>query len=110
MKEMTINDIMKNLNALTNNEIEFFEGIASFGSIIKSFKQYDKKFNMAFSAGSGALFDKDGNLLGVDGFGLFKYLQYETYPILKKNENMYILKLEGSLSEDYFKISIKEKK
>ena len=102
----TVEVICDKIKSLISKEVDTVTGTASFGTLIKSFNILDPQFNHAFSAGIGAKFDDNGNLIGVDGFGLFKYLNYETHPILKMDNWMIILKLEGELMYDKYTISI----
>lgn len=102
----TTEDIVVKLTGLTYGFASSINGKASFGTLIKAFNFIDPNFNHAFSAGYGATFDNTGTLIGVDGFGLFKYLHYETHPILHVDNTMYLLMLTGELMNDKYEISI----
>jgi len=83
------------------------EGKASFGEIVSLLRILDRNFNHAFTAGMGAGFNDDGKLMSVDGMALLKYGYFETHPYIKhSNGNGYLLKYEGSLFEDTYKISV----
>lgn len=94
------------LRTLINGFTSTINGKASFGTLIKAFNDVDPEFNHAFSAGYGAKFDSNGQLIDVDGFGLFKQLKYETHPILSIGDKNYILELEGDLMNDVYNIKI----
>lgn len=101
-----IDTVVNKINDLLTNEVKIINGVTSFGTLIEAFNILDDDFNHAFSSGFGAKFDSNNNLIEVDGFGLFKYLNYETHPILEIDDTWYTLKLKGELMYDRYEISI----
>ena len=82
-------------------------GTASFGQIVMLFRNLDNNFNHAFTAGMGASWDDQGNLVDVDGMALFKNGYFETHPYIQHhNGNGYLVRYEGNLFEDTYELSI----
>ena len=80
-------------------------GCGSIADIINACEFIYPEFNRAFSAGYGAKFDKDtGELIDVDGFGLFKRLAYQTTLFVYD----YLLQIDGSLEDDTYTIYLKQ--
>lgn len=76
-------------------------GDGSLAEIVKACEILDPEFNRAFSAGMGVVFDEKGNLTGVDGFGVFKHLNYQTSMFVGEN----LIQVDGSLMDDKYEIS-----
>ena len=95
-------DIVK----LIDGDVEQIEGRGSVSEWVEAMDLIDPKFNRAFSSGGGASFKDDGSYT-VDGFGIFKYLQYETHPYINvSDKDGYLLKVEGSIMDDYYEMTV----
>ncbi|MHB8098021.1 MAG: hypothetical protein ACYDD5_00315 [Sulfuricurvum sp.] len=99
MKVLNKEIVFDILTVINTKEPRIGEG--SIADIIKACEFIYPRFNRAFSSGYGAKFDEEGNLVDVDGFGLFKRLRYQTDLLVYD----YLLKVEGSLEEDAYSIS-----
>jgi len=90
---------------------EPIEGRGSVANIVAAANILDSEFNRAFSSGSGPKFDDNGELIPmpggfkVDGFATFKFLDYMTYIGINYNNDYYIIEVEGSIMEDYYKLT-----